>query len=259
MTVKDLAQNQRPLLLASLACAFLLLILMVVSLFDSTEVLGINRWIKPMKFASSITIYLLTMAVYLELLSGHEKAKKIIGWGVVLLMAGELFLIVMQSARGTSSHFNNTSLFNGVVFSAMGLMIVANTGLMIYLTVIYFRSEINLPTAVVWGLRLGLIVFLIASAEGGYMSVVMRHSVGVNDGGAGLPFVNWSSEGGDLRVAHFVGLHALQAIPIASIIFLYLQKKFSTVLTFGFSVLYFVSFSFVFIQALNGKPLLKGF
>jgi hypothetical protein len=259
MSFNTLIKNQRPLLLAGVAGLILFLVVAMLSLFDSTQILGINRWIKPMKFASSITIYFLTLAVYLHLLNGYEKAKKIIAWGVIVLMTGELFLIVMQAARGTTSHFNITTAFDGAVFSAMGLMIFVNSLLVFYLMVLYFRAEINLPNAIVWGLRLGLIIFLVASFEGGYMSAQTGHAVGVKDGGAGLPFVNWSNEGGDLRVAHFIGLHAFQAIPIASLIFARLQKNFSTVLTFAFSILYFVSFSFVFVQALLGKPLLKGF
>jgi hypothetical protein len=259
MNLQGLLRNQRSLFLAGAAFAVLFLILSVLSLFDSTQILGINRWIKPMKFASSITIYLLTLAVYLHFLNGYEKAKKVISRGIIAMMAGEIFLIVMQAARGTTSHFNNTTAFDGAVFSMMGLMILVNSLLVLYLTFLYFRAEITLPNAVVWGLRFGLIIFLAASFEGGYMSAQTGHAVGIKDGGAGLPFVNWSIEGGDLRVAHFVGLHAFQAIPIASLIFNRLQKNFATVLTFVFSVLYFVSFSFVFVQALLGKPLSKGF
>ncbi|HEX9961693.1 MAG TPA: hypothetical protein VGB00_12205, partial [Pyrinomonadaceae bacterium] len=167
--------------------------------------------------------------------------------------------IVMQAARGTTSHFNNSSAFDGADFSAMGLMIVVNTFLIIYLTYLYFRADFRLPDAVVWGMRLGLILFLLASFQGGYMSAQTGHAVGAADGGAGLPFVNWSTEGGDLRVAHFIGMHALQAIPLFALMLVRLQKRFSPIrplaLTFLFALLYCAAFTLVFVQALKGKPL----
>jgi hypothetical protein len=257
---KDLWQNQRLLMSAGFAFFVLLLVLAVLSLFDSQQILDINRWIKPMKFTSSIAIYFITLAVYLNFLSGFERAKRVIVWGVITLMTGEIALIIMQASRGTTSHFNNSTAFDGAVFSAMGLMIVANTFLLIYLTILYFRGEVNLPKAIVWGMRFGLIIFLLASFEGGYMSAQIGHAVGVADGGAGLPFVNWSTEGGDLRATHFVGMHAFQAIPLFSFMLVRLEKRFepirSTALTIIFSLLYFATFSLIFVRALYGKPLL---
>lgn len=257
---KNLWRNQRvPMLIGSIMLV-LFAILAIVSLFDSQQILGINRWIKPMKFTISTWIYLWTVAVYLYFINSREKSKRVIGWGVSGLLAAEIVLVTMQAARGTTSHFNFTSPFNAMVFSAMGLMILINTFLIIYLIYLYFRAEIDLPKTLVWGMRLGLILFLLASVEGGYMSAQTGHAVGLRDGGAGLPFVNWSTEGGDLRAAHFIGMHAFQAIPLFALMLIWLKKRFApvraTAFTIIFALVYLASFTLVFVQALKGKPLL---
>jgi hypothetical protein len=256
----DLRQNQRILMTTGLIMLILTVILAVASLFDSQQILGINRWIKPMKFTISTWIYLWTVAAYLNFINGFGKSKRVIGWGISLLFVGEIFLVIMQAARGTTSHFNNSTTFDGAVFSTMGLLIAVNTLLIIYLTFLYFRAEIDLPRAIIWGMRLGLLIFLAASFEGGYMSAQIGHAVGVKDGGAGLPLVNWSTDGGDLRAAHFIGMHAFQAVPLFALMLAWLEKRFApvraTAFTIIFSLIYFASFTLVFMQALQGKPLL---
>lgn len=162
--IKELFNKQRPLMVIGFTFVLLFVALTIVSLFDSTEITGVNRWIKPMKFASSIALYLWTLAIYLYCISGRELAKNIIGWGAIAMLVGEIILIVMQAARGTISHFNTATLFDSLVFYAMGLMILANTFLIIYLLILYFRAEINLPKAIVWGMRYGIILFLLAFA-----------------------------------------------------------------------------------------------
>lgn len=256
----NLWQNQKPLMLAGIGFLVATIILAVLMQFDSTQVLGINRWIKPIKFASSAAIFLLTVAVYLYYLQGFEKSKSIIAWGTLVIMIAEVFLIIMQAARGTTSHFNIAKPFDAMVFATMGLMILTNTLLVVYLTFLYFRADFELPNAIVWGMRLGLIVFLIGSIQGGYMSSQIGHAVGIADGGAGLPFVNWSTTGGDLRVAHFLGLHALQIIPLFAVALVYFQSRISiikpTIFTAIFALFYFSFFTFLFLQALSGNPLI---
>lgn len=257
--IKELFKNQRALMIVGFAHFLLFVVLAIVSQFDSTEIMGINRWIKPMKFAVSIAIYLWTLAIYLNYIRGWSRAKNIITYGTIAMMLGEIVLIIMQALRGTTSHFNIKTAFDSAIFSTMGIMIAISTVLSGVLLYLYFKAEIDLPQSIVWGVRLGIILLILAGIEGGLMASLLRHNIGVADGGAGLPFVNWSTVGGDLRVAHFVGMHAFQAVPF----FAYtLEKyKFNSPVrgTIIFGALYFALFTGIFVQALFGKPLFAGF
>lgn len=111
-----------------------------------------------------------------------------------------------------------------------------------------------------WTRRLvicGTIPLLLAAA---YLVLILLF-FGAADGGRGLPLVNWSVTDGDLRAAHFIGLHALQAIPLAALFFQFLREKFAlpapTIWTTAFALVYFSAFSFVFVQALLGQPLIN--
>lgn len=252
--LKELWEKQKPLMIAGAVLFVCFVILAGVMMFDSTQVLGINRWIKPIKFFTSIAIFVWTIAVFLNFLKGYEKASRRISWAIIVILTIEMLIITGQAARGTTSHFNQSNALDGILFAVMGLAIFTNTLLVGYLTYIYFKAEIVLPQTILWGIRLGLIIFLLGSIEGGYMSAQIGHSVGVADGGEGLPIVNWSTVGGDLRVAHFFGLHAIQAIPLFAYLLERLKINAATILTFVFSVVYFAFFSFLFIQALNGQP-----
>lgn len=70
------------------------------------------------------------------------------------------------------------------------------------------------------GIQIGLVIFLIAGFEGFAMVGQMKHTVGAEDGQDGLPFLGWAKTYGDLRVFHFLGLHALQILPFLSWFFL---------------------------------------
>lgn len=257
--IKELFKNQKPLMIAGAISLLCFVILAIIALFDSTQILGINRWIKPMKFFISIAIFVWTTAIYLNFLRGFEKSSRLISWGMIAIFFVEMFIVIMQALRRTTSHFNIKTPFDGMLFGIMGLAIALNTFLVAYLLYLYFKAEINLPKSIVWGMRLGLILFLASSFEGGYMSAQLGHSVGVKDGGAGLPLVNWSTKGGDLRVAHFIGMHAFQAIPFFAYTLETYKIKSPTLWTFIFALVYFAIFTGVFVQALFGKPLFAGF
>jgi hypothetical protein len=216
--VAELHRRDRVLALSGWLMIAGLMAASVAALIDTRLVLGINPWIKPMKFFASIAIFLWTMAWFMkETDARHQRRLLLIRWTMVLTMVGEVVLISMQAARGTTSHFNVQTSFDARVFDAMGMMIVANS-----LAVAWFFTTLRPVTSdragYLWGVRAGLVLFVIGSFQGFLMVANMGHGIPGPDGGPGLPFVNWSTSGGDLRVAHFIGLHALQVLPIAGFV-----------------------------------------
>jgi len=183
-------------------------------LIDDRLVMGINPWIKPIKFCLSVTFYVWSLGWLLAYLPATDTEKvRWLSLGVSLTMVIEIACIFLQAARGTTSHFNITSPFNGFVFSLMGIAILVNTALNLWALWLTWAHALSVGPAIAWGIRLGLLLFILGAVEGGVMIRQMGHTVGAPDGGPGLPGLNWSIRHGDLRVPHFLGIHALQALP----------------------------------------------
>lgn len=223
--------------------------LLMIQLTD-TMVLGINAWIKPTKFFISVAIFCWSMGWYMNYLDLQRKVR-VYSWMVVLVMTYELFVITWQAANGRLSHFNISTPLYQTLFALMGIAIsvlVAWTG---YIGYLFFRQKkFSVPMPYIWSIRLGIILFAIFAFEGGLMASHLAHTVGVPDGGAGLPVVNWSKQYGDLRIAHFVGVHALQLLPLFGF---YIAKQNRSVQLF--SAVYFAFASLLFVQAMMGVPL----
>jgi hypothetical protein len=235
----------------------LAVVLLVAVQFDSRTILGINPWIKPIKFSISIAIYVWTLAWYLRYLAARKRAVRTISWGVSICVLSEIVGITLQSARGVPSHFNVTTPLNAAMFTAMGIIIGINTALVIWVCVWFFVDHPDLPAAYLWGIRFGLVLFLLASFEGVFMVMHGSHTVGAPDGGAGLPFVNWSRAHGDLRVMHFTGMHALQVLPLAGYWIARSGRAEAVQVSYTAVVflLYLGTMSLLFWMALQGHPM----
>jgi hypothetical protein len=196
---------------------------------DRRVITGAPAWLKPAKFAISTMIAAWSFAFCMASTTVWPRVVRALDWVLAGGLAIEIALIDMQAARGTSSHFNIANQFDARVYAVMGVSIACIWLGMLVLTVVLFRQ----PFASAWGwsLRLGLVLALIGTGSGALMTVpnaqqlaaahasgrvaiVGGHTVGAPDGGRGLPVMGWSADHGDLRIAHFVGMHGLQVLPL---------------------------------------------
>ena len=220
-----------PELIATAALMAVVLAGAVVGLaIDSRVITGAPAWLKPAKFAVSIAIYTVTLAWIFTLLPGWPRMRRVIGWTTALTMVLEMTIIATQAWRGTTSHFNIRTRLDAVLFSIMGAAIVMQTLSTIAVAVALWRHRFE---DLSWGraLRFGMSITIAGALTGGLMTrpttaqleaaragermtVSGAHTVGAADGGPGLPGTGWSTGHGDLRVPHFIGLHAVQALPL---------------------------------------------
>jgi hypothetical protein len=263
----------RPLIAVSLLMAGLTVVFGAAMLVDPRTIEGMPAWLKPAKFAVSTGIYGATLAWLLGALADWPRLRRWAAWTTALVFVGEVALIAMQAWRGTTSHFNTSTLFDGAVFTAMGLGIFAQTAVAAVVAVALWRQPFP-DRAAGWAMRFGMTITIVGALTGGLMTrptaeqiAAARltgnmprsgaHTVGAPDGGAGLPGTGWSVEHGDLRVPHFVGLHAMQVLPL--LVWLTGRRRSDAArirVAFGAAAAYIGLYAILLAQALAGQPVL---
>jgi hypothetical protein len=222
-------RTHRPLALTTAAMAVLALVSLVGLGLDDRTLTGVPIWLKPFKFAVSLAIYTLTLAWLVSLVRRGARAAWWLGTVIAVGALVEMVVIAGQVIRGRQSHFNVATSLDATLYSVMGTTIVIVWVATAAVGVLLLRQRAG-DRATTGAIRLALPIALAGMAvgflmtrptpaqqagfESGPPAIVGAHSVATPDGGPGLPLVNWSTVGGDLRVGHFIGLHALQALPL---------------------------------------------
>ena len=240
---------------------------------DPTLITGAPAWLKPLKFAISTAMFSFTLAWMIGQLHRFRRFAGILGKVLALALIIEIALIDTQAARHHTSHFNVGSSFDGRVFAVMGISIAAlylATAILFLLTC--FEPFRDKPVG--WAIRLGLLLSLAGMGTGalmvtptpqqlaeahatGQLTHVGSHTIGAPDGGPGLPLTNWSAAHGDLRIAHFLGLHAMQLLLLGWFL---TRRHWSSQsqlrLVFTLAASSAIAFAVVLLQAMKGQPFL---
>lgn len=239
--VRELVARQRTLAWFGIVMALAMLPALVALGLDGRELRGVGVWAKPLKFMAATSLFALTLAWFTDLVEPSQRGARGLRWmaGLTIAIAfAEVSYITLQAALGQPSHYNFSDALHVALYSAMGFAATVMTATQLILAWAILRH--GRPglhpvwrASVVAGLVLG---FLLGGTAGGLLGSMQPPA------GAGLPVVGWHPDGGDLRPAHFLGLHATQLLPLAGLALTRLPVRrglaWLAALTLGYLVLW---------------------
>lgn len=220
-------------------------------IYDSRIVLGINPWMRPLKFCLASLLLMATIGWFLK---DWGYQSPILSWLLGTSLFLQYLLTLVQAYRNAESFFSNATRADQIIHSAFTAAAVLVVVLSIWLLAGFVFPASTLSPGYLWGIRFGLILFLLGCAQASLIWKIQSFSIGGPDGGPGIPFLNWSVRYGDLRIAPQFGFHALQVLPLLG----FLLDKSGTTYPLVFLILFSMGYCFlqilVFLQALSGKP-----
>lgn len=240
-------------------------VLVPLWLIDPRTVGGVSTWEKPLKFFISSAIFAFTYSWLSSFITRNERLVKIAGWVILVAFMVELLLITGVAAFAQTSHFNVSSPLAITIWALMAVFISAVLIATVILSLLILRDK-SQPGVMRLGLGLGslntsigmALAFLMTSPTANqlanFQGIAGAHSVGVEDGGPGLPFLGWSTIAGDLRVGHFFGLHSIQVAIVLVAIALLLPKASQTPLLMVGNLTYLGFVGLTTFQALRAEP-----
>lgn len=213
----ELLARERRLAIYGAVLLAALLPMAIAAGLDDRVLRGANVWIKPMKFALSIAVLALTTAWFIgHLRPEHRRGRAVdrIVWLLVGTGSFELGYITLQAALGEGSHYNVDDPLHGLMYTLMGLGALALTATQPMLAWALRRhADPARPSAYRLAVQIGLgLTFVFGAGVGGLLGSMQPPDAAP---GATVPLFGWAPAGGDLRPAHFIGIHAQQLLPLA--------------------------------------------
>jgi len=237
---------------------------------DPRELLGVSLWEKPLKFLISTVVYAATFSWFYSLVTLRKRLVWWLGTLIAAMLLIELVIIIGLASVGLTSHFNVANGFQIAMWSIMATGISLLWFLSFAVGAFLWNSH-TVPTVlrngIRWGLAIGLagmgLAFTMTSPNPeqlrNFDGIAGAHTVGATDGGPGLPFLGWSTIGGDLRIAHFLGLHGLQVFPLlATVVMVFVvSRPLQRALLHGVGVTFSLLVIVVYLQALAGESIVS--
>jgi hypothetical protein len=262
--------DHRPLNVLAIASLIGVAFAGVLYFVDPRELLGVPLWEKPLKFLLSTVAYSVTFSWFYGLITRGRRTVWWLGSIMAAMLVLELVIIIGLASVGLTSHFNVSSGFQIAMWSIMASGISTLWVVTFLVGGFLWRAdgiEPLLRSGIRWGLATGLagmgLAFTMTPPQPGQINnwegIAGAHTVGSADGGPGLPFLGWSIEAGDLRIAHFLGLHGLQVLPVLALVLGIVVSSLSLqqALLHGVAVTYSLLVVVTYIQALLGESIVS--
>jgi hypothetical protein len=221
---------------------------------------GVPVWAKPLKFAASFVVFFATLALVARRLSPAYRN----GWTLRITTAImtvafvlEMAYIIAMAAQAQASHFNLTTPITALMYTLMGVGAVSlMLGVAVFGIVALRNTGANLGRALRQGVGWGFILScMLTIVTAGYMSSVGPLVGTAPEGAAAFPLMGWSGAVGDIRPAHFLAVHAMQALPLAGLWFD--RNGIGPQGISWVAAAYVALTAAVFLQALSGYPLVR--
>ena len=222
---------------------------------DERTLRGVNVWVKPMKFMLSVALLALTTAWFAAHLSPQARRSRsftALVWTLIATGGFEVGYITLQAALGQASHYNVGDALHGALYTLMGGAAIAMTATQPWLAFLLWRhGQPGVAPAYRLSVRLGLV-----------LTFALGATVGILLGGGqppvteGLPVLGWSRSGGDLRVAHFVGIHAGQVLPLIGYVLATCRIRAAMTGVWAVSLAWTALWAATLAKAMQGRPLI---
>lgn len=242
-------------LFLAVLCAPLLLALLI----DDRTYLGENVWVKPLKFAVSLTVYLATLAWaarYLPETLRRSSVFAVYQWVVLACIAAEMVWITCAAMFAVGSHFNVSTPAMGIIYGLTGVLaVILTSAAAAYGALIWRHAQAPEASAIASSF---IATFVATVIVGGYMAGGDSHHVGAQGADAARQWLTgWSRDVGDLRAPHFFATHIMQIVPVAWFA-IALARTPPRGAGVALTVLALAVTAATFAQALRGEPFLPG-
>jgi hypothetical protein len=230
-------QTNLPLTILAAITSSTLIISILGLIFDprATAIINTPAWSKLFKFSVSVLVMTPALIWAIKITEGKTRRIANIAASVIgTMLSLEMILLLIQAIRARPMHFNYTTPLDSALWITMTIGIFTMFAAFVVLLIAVWRGVRQQPV-IAWAVKIGMVITAIGlitpnlsagpneaqlkAAQANQPNILFgAHTIGsssaIPDAEPGLPLIGWNTKHGDIRIGHFIGLHALQLIPL---------------------------------------------